>query len=55
MCSARRTRRKHHRELARRWTEGNLADLELNRIEALHGEIMVNRAAGEMLSRPTRR
>ena len=37
------------RELAQRWTEENLGDLEFRRIEALHGEVMVSRAAGEML------
>ena len=37
------------RELAQRWTEENLTDLEFDRIEALHGEVMVSRAAGEML------
>jgi hypothetical protein len=37
------------RELAQRWTENNLADLDFDRIEALHGEVMVSRAAGEML------
>lgn len=37
------------RELAQRWTEENLADLEFHRLEALHGEVMVSRAAGEML------
>src|SRR6516225_7668984 len=36
------------RELAQRWTEENLTDLEFDRIEALHGEVMVSRAAGEM-------
>jgi hypothetical protein len=37
------------RELARDWTEENLADMEFRRLEALHGEVMVSRAAGEML------
>jgi hypothetical protein len=37
------------RELAQRWTEENLADLEFRRIEALHGEVVVSRAADEML------
>src|SRR5437016_381815 len=37
------------RELAQRWTEENLTDLEFTRIEALHGEVMVSRANGEML------
>lgn len=37
------------RELAQRWTEENLGDLEFSRIEALHGEVMVSRAADEML------
>jgi hypothetical protein len=37
------------RELAQNWTEENLADMEFRRLEALHGEVMVSRAAGEML------
>jgi heme-degrading monooxygenase HmoA len=37
------------RELAQRWTEDNLRGLEFHRIEALRGEVMVSRAAGEML------
>jgi len=37
------------RELAQRWTEENLTDFEFHRIEALHGEVMVSRAAGGML------
>jgi heme-degrading monooxygenase HmoA len=38
------------RELAQRWTEENLRDLELGRIEVLRGEILVSRAAEEMLA-----
>jgi hypothetical protein len=37
------------RELARRWTEESLSDFEFSRIEALHGEIHVSRAAQDML------
>jgi hypothetical protein len=37
------------RELARRWTEENLQDLEFSRGEALRGEIRVSRAARDML------
>jgi hypothetical protein len=37
------------RELAQRWTEENLQDLEFRRLEALHGEILVSRAARDML------
>ena len=37
------------RELAQRWTEENLRDLELTRTEALHGELLVSRAARELL------
>lgn len=37
------------RELAQRWTEENLGELELTRTEALHGELLVSRAAREML------
>jgi hypothetical protein len=37
------------RELAQRWTSDNLRDLEFHRIETLRGEVMVSRAAGEML------
>jgi hypothetical protein len=37
------------RELAQRWTEENLRDLEFRRLEALHGEILVSRAARDML------
>jgi hypothetical protein len=37
------------RELAQRWTEENLQDLEFRRLEALRGEILVSRAAREML------
>jgi hypothetical protein len=37
------------RELARRWTEESLSDFEFSRIEALHGEIDVSRAAKDML------
>jgi hypothetical protein len=37
------------RELAQRWTEENLQDLEFRRIEVLRGEILVSRAARDML------
>jgi hypothetical protein len=37
------------RELALRWTEENLQDLEFGRLEALRGEILVSRAARAML------
>lgn len=37
------------RELARRWADENLQDLELPRLEAAHGEILVSRAARHML------
>ncbi len=37
------------RELAQRWTEENLRDLELKRTEALHGELLVSRAARDVL------
>ena len=37
------------RELAKRWTEENLQDLEFSRLETLRGEILVSRAAQEML------
>jgi hypothetical protein len=37
------------RELAQRWTEEQLGDLEFNRIEALRGEVRVSRAVDEML------
>lgn len=37
------------RDLARRWTRENLRDLGLMHTEALHGEIMVSRAADMML------
>jgi hypothetical protein len=37
------------RELALRWTEENLQDLEFRRLEALSGEILVSRAARDML------
>jgi hypothetical protein len=37
------------RELAQRWTEENLQDLEFRRLEALRGEILVSRAARDML------
>ena len=37
------------RELALRWTEENLQDLEFGRLEALRGEIFVSRAARDML------
>ena len=38
------------RELAQRWTEQNLGDFEFARIESLRGEILVNRAAPDMLA-----
>ena len=37
------------RELARRWTDENLQDLEFTRMGALGGEIMVSRANRDML------
>jgi len=37
------------RDLAQRWTEQNLRDLEFARIETLHGEVLVSRAAQDML------
>jgi hypothetical protein len=37
------------RELAQRWTDENLEDLEFQRLEALRGEVMVSRATDEML------
>jgi quinol monooxygenase YgiN len=37
------------RELARRWTDANLTDFEFTRIEPLLGEILVSRAAQDML------
>jgi heme-degrading monooxygenase HmoA len=37
------------RELALRWTEENLQDLEFGRLDALRGEILVSRAARDML------
>jgi len=37
------------RELAQRWTEENLHDLEFTRTEALSGEILVSRANEDML------
>jgi heme-degrading monooxygenase HmoA len=37
------------RELAQRWTEENLQDLEFSRLEASGGEILVSRAARDML------
>lgn len=37
------------RELAQRWTEENLQDLEFSRLEALRGQILVSRAARDML------
>src|SRR5438105_11151446 len=37
------------RDLAQRWTEENLDDFEVMRIEALHGEILVSRASWDML------
>jgi hypothetical protein len=38
------------RELAQRWTRDNLDDFEFTRMEALHGKILVSRAAEDMLS-----
>jgi hypothetical protein len=38
------------RELAQRWTAEHLRDLEFTRIEALHGEVVVSRAAEDMLA-----
>jgi len=37
------------RDLAQRWTEEKLDDFELMRAEALHGEVLVSRAARDML------
>jgi hypothetical protein len=37
------------RDLARRWTDENLRDLEFTRMGALDGEILVSRAGEEML------
>jgi hypothetical protein len=37
------------RDLAQRWTEENLDDFDFTRTEALHGEIVVSRAAWDML------
>ncbi|HEX5857668.1 MAG TPA: hypothetical protein VFY91_06125 [Microbacterium sp.] len=37
------------RTLAQRWTEENLQDLEFRRLEAVRGEILVSRAARDML------
>jgi heme-degrading monooxygenase HmoA len=37
------------RKLAQRWTEVNLADLELRRIDARRGEVIVSRGVDEML------
>ena len=37
------------RALAQRWTEENLQDLEFHRLEVLRGEILVSRAAREVL------
>jgi heme-degrading monooxygenase HmoA len=37
------------REFAQRWTEENLHGLEFQRLEALRGEILVSRAARDML------
>src|SRR3954470_8465395 len=37
------------RELAQRWTEDNLEDIEHTRFEAIHGESLVSRAAPGML------
>jgi hypothetical protein len=38
------------RELAQRWTEENLQDLEFSCLAALRGEILVSRAARDMLA-----
>jgi hypothetical protein len=38
------------RELAARWTQENLESFEFTRLEALRGEIMVSRAAQDMLA-----
>jgi hypothetical protein len=37
------------RDLAQRWTEEHLQDFEFIRAEALHGEVLVSRAARDML------
>jgi hypothetical protein len=37
------------REFAQRWTEENLQDLEFSRLDALRGEILVSRAARDLL------
>jgi hypothetical protein len=37
------------RELAQRWTEENLAEFQFDRLPPTSGEIMVSRAAGDML------
>ncbi|HWI70556.1 MAG TPA: hypothetical protein VNT55_01275 [Baekduia sp.] len=37
------------RDLAHRWTDENLDDFEFTRRDALQGEILVSRAAGELL------
>jgi heme-degrading monooxygenase HmoA len=37
------------RELAQRWTEDNLQDIEHTRFDAIHGETLVSRAAPGML------
>src|SRR3954463_4488388 len=37
------------RELAQRWTEDNLQDIEHTRFDAIHGESLVSRAAPGML------
>jgi hypothetical protein len=38
------------RDLAQRWTEENLSDFQFMRTEALHGEILVSRAAWDVLA-----
>jgi hypothetical protein len=38
------------RELARRWTEERLQDMELTITESLHGEIVINRATPELVA-----
>jgi hypothetical protein len=37
------------RHLAQRWSEESLEEFEFTRSEVLHGEVMVSRAAGQML------
>ena len=40
---------KASRDLAQQWSEENLEEFEFTRSEALHGEVLVSRAAEEML------